>query len=615
METFKQISLLIHVVGGFTALLTGLIAIVGKKGTPFHKANGKIFFYSMLAVSIFGFTVAYLNDNLFLRFIALFALYTNYNVYRTTKNKNLHPKLADWLILVLGAVNGVLMILTFNVVLLVFGSLSVLLVLGDLNNYRKLFTGKTLAKNEWLRQHIGMMMGTYIATFTAFILVNLRSFEPYWIPWLAPTAIGIPLLFIMQRKHAPQAAKSKSATLTVMLILFSTLCANAQPYVEGGNTRHRFAQLYVGTEVTSTLFNQGDVFNQNPQSPGWYAGTLDPSTNVRVKIGGLHFWGHADFYVAFNVLNLGKTGYSTGIETGATYYPWRLENHKLRPYIGVAFTGQTYQYGDGAVLSEIKFPVKAGLGILHKQHYFFAGMNYIHRNQSSYYYEPDLVLGITTPQMAFTLGYAYTLETTASAEKNWQNGRTKAITDKLAHQNKLNGLTLGVGLSSAIVLKKSENYQFLDDRQSMNLFPDFAAGYYWHNPDIQLNASIRFMKSEQEAFGLTQTAKRQAYTLEAYKFIADYHGFAPFIGPTLSYENLSVNNQQEGNTEHFTTKGIRPGIVFGWDIRPNRLQAWYLRTNLRWCPNLQVATSQGIYRLDQLEINFIQLVVFPGRLI
>ncbi len=203
METLRQISLMLHVAGGFTALVTGLIAIIAKKGTPFHKTNGKIFFISMLMVSIFGLLVAHLIGNLFLKFIALFALYTNLNGYRATKNKSLKPAIIDWLILLLGAVNGILMISTFNVVLLVFGSLSVLLVLGDLNNYRKVYSQKPLAKNEWLRQHIGMMMGTYIATFTAFILVNLRSFEPYWIPWLAPTAIGLPILFLMQRKHAP----------------------------------------------------------------------------------------------------------------------------------------------------------------------------------------------------------------------------------------------------------------------------------------------------------------------------------------------------------------------------------------------------------------------------
>ncbi|MBK9047889.1 MAG: hypothetical protein IPL74_14765 [Bacteroidetes bacterium] len=43
-----------------------------------------------------------------------------------------------------------------------------------------------------------------------------------------------------------------------------------------------------------------------------------------------------------------------------------------------------------------------------------------------------------------------------------------------------------------------------------------------------------------KAFSFSQKASRQAYTLEAYKFFADYHGFAVFAGPALSYEQLEV---------------------------------------------------------------------------
>ena len=146
METFNNITLALHVTAGFTALLTGFIAIIGKKGTPFHKTIGRIFFYSMLGVSVFGFTVAYSKGNLFLQFIAIFALYTNLNGYRATKNKSLKPKFVDWIILFMGAINGALMVSTFNIVLLVFGSLSLLLVIGDLNKFWKIFRGKELAK-------------------------------------------------------------------------------------------------------------------------------------------------------------------------------------------------------------------------------------------------------------------------------------------------------------------------------------------------------------------------------------------------------------------------------------------------------------------------------------
>ncbi|HEY0976307.1 MAG TPA: hypothetical protein VGE21_02460, partial [Flavobacteriales bacterium] len=61
-------------------------------------------------------------------------------------------------------------------------------------------------------------------------------------------------------------------------------------------------------------------------------------------------------------------------------------------------------------------------------------------------------------------------------------------------------------------------------------------------------------------------------------------------------------------------QGPRAGLVAGWDIRPDRLQAITLRTAVRWFPALDVPMHRGTYRLkDQLEVNFIQLVVMPGR--
>jgi hypothetical protein len=59
----------------------------------------------------------------------------------------------------------------------------------------------------------------------------------------------------------------------------------------------------------------------------------------------------------------------------------------------------------------------------------------------------------------------------------------------------------------------------------------------------------------------------------------------------------------------------KAGITFGWDIRPDDLQGWILRTNLRWHPNLNVNMPDGKQmKFDQLEFNFIQLVLYPERL-
>jgi len=96
----------------------------------------------------------------------------------------------------------------------------------------------------------------------------------------------------------------------------------------------------------------------------------------------------------------------------------------------------------------------------------------------------------------------------------------------------------------------------------------------------------------------------------------DYHGFATFVGAAISQKwlrikktNLSVEN------EISKFNGIKPGLIFGWDIRPNRIQSWYLRTNLRWFPNLNVKMKSGKnVSFDQLEFNFIQLVIFPERI-
>lgn len=211
MDAFIKIILGLHVVSGFTALVTGLIAMITQKGGRAHKINGLIFFITMLTVSVSAVLVSLQRDNQFLLHIGLFALYQNVSGYRAIKNKSRKANWLDWSILTIGALNGAYMVATLNIVLAVFGGISLFLAVGDLNIYIRTTRGLEIPKMAWLRQHIGMMMGTYIATSTAFLLVNLRNFEPYWIPWLAPTMLGVPFLMYMSRKHAPRVKRAKAA--------------------------------------------------------------------------------------------------------------------------------------------------------------------------------------------------------------------------------------------------------------------------------------------------------------------------------------------------------------------------------------------------------------------
>src|SRR5690606_30464416 len=131
---------------------------------------------------------------------------------------------------------------------------------------------------------------------------------------------------------------------------------------------------------------------------------------------------------------------------------------------------------------------------------------------------------------AFTLGYKFILETTLSAEKDWQSGRTAEITEHLAKEKKLNGFTIAAGPSSAFFTKASAHNltfkPFIDDHKGIAVFGDFGLGYYWHQPDLQINFSWRSYESEINAYNYSQTASRKSLGFEVFKFISDYHGFA-----------------------------------------------------------------------------------------
>jgi len=194
MKLFLTIMLVIHISAGFLALSTGLVALLTRKGGGRHRISGRFFFYLMLTVAFSALVLSVLRFNLFLLLIAGFAFYQNVQGYRSVKNKTLKPQGIDWLATIIGLVSGIVMLWTLNTVLMVFGGISLFLVFSDLRAYNAALRGKELPKLAWLARHIGMMMGAYIATVTAFVVVNIQNVEPSWLPWLAPTAVGVPLM-------------------------------------------------------------------------------------------------------------------------------------------------------------------------------------------------------------------------------------------------------------------------------------------------------------------------------------------------------------------------------------------------------------------------------------
>ena len=158
---------------------------------------------------------------------------------------------------------------------------------------------------------------------------------------------------------------------------------------------------------------------------------------------------------------------------------------------------------------------------------------------------------------------------------------------------------------------------YLDDYKITGFFPDLGLGYYHYKSDAALDLSYRSYSVSLIGFDIDQSIIRKSFALELYKFLGDYHGFVPFIGPLVSRENFNVTETESvAVTLEKTYNFWAAGIIAGWDIRPRRVDWWGVRTNIRYFPilDLELNSSAG-FSLNQIEVNFLQLIIYPNRLV
>lgn len=199
MSLFKVL-LYIHIACGATSLLLGLLILLSKKGNALHKNVGIFYFYSMLTAALISFPMSYLHLNYFLFIIGVFTSYLLLTGKRSLKKKQISDvQNIDWALTIVMLIFGILFIVFgsyklthsdyFGIVFLVFGSISIFFVWQDKRN----FTGKSRYKNYWLTKHIQRMVASYIATVTAFLVVNNKVLLDT-IAWLLPTVLLVPLI-------------------------------------------------------------------------------------------------------------------------------------------------------------------------------------------------------------------------------------------------------------------------------------------------------------------------------------------------------------------------------------------------------------------------------------
>ncbi|GHB52172.1 hypothetical protein GCM10007390_01010 [Persicitalea jodogahamensis] len=357
-------------------------------------------------------------------------------------------------------------------------------------------------------------------------------------------------------------------------------------------------------------------------------------SSARIVIGGTHFWGHADFYVAFPIANLRfpaaeslqKVSYNQGVETGFRVFPWALNAGKLRPFAGMSFKSLNYaqvsnepnkDYAQVPWVAKMIFPYQAGFAYSGRQFLVQAGVNYQRRTDYHYPVSRTQYGDLTLSPWSFNLGMSYLINTNGGLGSARGAKLIKSRTRQLAATNHLDSWYVGIGPSGTFEISKSEyvkdKYPYLEQSSPGAFIPDIAAGRYFHKPDLNVGISYRRLRYGSSGYNTSLSYSRRSYTLEAYKFLGDYHGFVPFVGPTLAYEDLKFTDKNDGDTDTFGQKKIALGLIFGWDIRISRSETWLLRTNLRYTPNLHLKAEGEKVMFDQMEFNFIQFVWFAGR--
>lgn len=211
--TLFNIFLLAHIASGGAALLTGLISMTSVKGGRTHRLVGKIFFWAMAGVFISSVYMSLVKNNWFLLCVGFFSFYltsSGYLVLKAKAVKNMNTvRPMYWGVCLFGFVAGIAMLglsinmyskgYMFGTVPLVFGVLSSWLSFLD---YRMIMTESKL-KQVWLKSHALRMAGAFVATLTAFIVVNIQI-EQQWILWLLPPALVIPATRRMITRFQPR---------------------------------------------------------------------------------------------------------------------------------------------------------------------------------------------------------------------------------------------------------------------------------------------------------------------------------------------------------------------------------------------------------------------------
>jgi hypothetical protein len=200
MDLLTKPVLVVHILAGGLSLLAGLSAIGSQKGGRWHKQSGMLYYWGMWTVFLTALYLSIAEQNYFLFMVGFFSFYFVWIGRRMLRFKRFDGN-PDFGKTERTVSQGVLVVCAS---LALYGGyelfwlgewmglVAILLSYGGATFARRMIY-LTLHEPErelfWLYAHIVGMGGGYIATVTAFLVVNL-TMVPTVYRWLIPLVVG-----------------------------------------------------------------------------------------------------------------------------------------------------------------------------------------------------------------------------------------------------------------------------------------------------------------------------------------------------------------------------------------------------------------------------------------
>jgi uncharacterized membrane protein len=201
----KDIMLAIHILCGFVALVTMVMAYVTNKGPKFHARVGRVYGLAMVGVGLTAIILFFLGASTFLLLIAFFSLYLVLVGWRFASNRKGEVSQVDKMLTQFGGLGGIALLgmavfiatsgsapfgqsKSFAAVPAAFGVISLALAYQQ----RTLqVEGSNPRGKKRISLHVTYMGAGTISTVTAF---TITVFGSTVLTWLGATMIGTPLL-------------------------------------------------------------------------------------------------------------------------------------------------------------------------------------------------------------------------------------------------------------------------------------------------------------------------------------------------------------------------------------------------------------------------------------